>query len=443
MRGREVTDVVLLAPRRADGGHRDRLWSHSRRVWSEMFPDWTLVEGHHDHGPFNRSAAINQAAEAAGPWNVAVIIDCDVLPVEEAVRRAVKVASSETRAAAGFDVRLNLNQRGTEKILRGYKGPWERMVQSKHPLCKSGALAVSRELWDAVGGFDELFVGWGFEDTAFEIACHTVSGQDLWKPDGVPLWHLWHPRSPEHNIRTETFKANRARLNRYQAVDGDKRLIKAILEESTAEYERVTGPDRTIPRILHRTVPKLPSQEAQDFWMQAIKLHPDWIHMDHRDPLEPGMYPETGHLWRRCKSGAQKAGLIRLEVLWSHGGIYIDSDVELYRSLEPLLDCQGFAAWEDRKVVPDAVMGFMRHHPAVRLMLDRAILRVERGEGAWISGPGVTTDTLPGREDVLLLPPGSFYPYHYKEKHRRDDDHRTEQPWAFGAHHWAHSWAGK
>jgi mannosyltransferase OCH1-like enzyme len=218
--------------------------------------------------------------------------------------------------------------------------------------------------------------------------------------------------------------------------------LMAVLEEGAPDAERTTPPERTIPRILHRTVPKLPTQEVQDFWTTAIRLHPDWIHMDHREPLEPGEYPETGRLWKRCSSGAQKAGLIRLEVLWSHGGVYIDSDVELYRSLEPLLDLQGFAAWEDRKVCPDAVMGFKRHHPAVRAMLDEAVRLVQRGQGAWETGPGVTTRNLPGREDVLLLPPGSFYPYHYKEKHRRSEDHATEQPWAFGAHHWAHSWAG-
>jgi hypothetical protein len=45
-----------------------------------------------------------------------------------------------------------------------------------------------------------------------------------------------------------------------------------------------------------------------------------------------------------------------------------------------------------------------------------------------------------GRPDVLLLPPGSFYPYHYSEMERRGDPHHEQQPWAFGAHHWHGSW---
>jgi hypothetical protein len=76
-------------------------------------------------------------------------------------------------------------------------------------------------------------------------------------------------------------------------------------------------------------------------------------------------------------------------------------------------------------------------------MLEMARASILRGEGAWLSGPGVTTAALPGRGDVLLLPPGSFYPYHYSEKEaRRGEDHASEQPWAFGAHHWHHSWKG-
>ena len=36
----------------------------------------------------------------------------------------------------------------------------------------------------------------------------------------------------------------------------------------------------------------------------------------------------------------------------------------------------------------------------------------------WHTGPGVLTDVLPLRRDVLLLPPGSFYPVHYRDPDR-------------------------
>ena len=45
------------------------------------------------------------------------------------------------------------------------------------------------------------------------------------------------------------------------------------------------------------------------------------------------------------------------------------------------------------------------------------------------------------RGDALLLPPGTMYPYHWKNKQQdRAKNHRDAQPWALMAHHWNASW---
>ena len=203
-----------------------------------------------------------------------------------------------------------------------------------------------------------------------------------------------------------------------------------------------------IPHRLYRTVPETTTDEVEAFWAKACELHPTWEHITYREQVDPAWFPITGRAFERCDSGAQKAGLIRLELLLHGGGIYIDSDVELYRPLDSLCGLQGFAAWEDADVVPDAVLGAKADHPAIGKCLQLALERItsgssdwRTGSGAWSTGPGVTTTVLPGRSDFALLPPGSFYPYHYNEKGRRHEDHAAAQPWAFGAHHWHHSWA--
>lgn len=203
-----------------------------------------------------------------------------------------------------------------------------------------------------------------------------------------------------------------------------------------------------IPRRLVRTVPTDTTVEVEAFWAHAVELHPGWEHVTLRDPIDPGAFPLTSPHWATCTSGAQRAGLIRLEELFWRGGIYLDSDVELYRPLDSLLPVYGFAAWEDANCIPDAVLGFEPMAPVVKDMLDEAVTRL--ADGAWESGPGVTTRNLAGEADVLLLPPGAFFPYHYSRKRLFDPTRpqgahaRTrlprEQPWAFGAHHWHHSW---
>lgn len=202
-----------------------------------------------------------------------------------------------------------------------------------------------------------------------------------------------------------------------------------------------------IPARLIRTVPKAPNVEVEQFWNTARVLHPTWDLVTFRDPIDPVAFPITSPHWDRCTSGAQFAGLIRLEALHHLGGCYIDGDVELHQALDPLRTCSAFAAWEDERVVPDAVLGAEAGHPAIAACLDLALTRLysestdwHDGAGAWSTGPGVTTTILPGRTDVLLLPPQSFYPYPYTERHRRHEDHRA--PFTFGAHHWAGSWLG-
>lgn len=199
-----------------------------------------------------------------------------------------------------------------------------------------------------------------------------------------------------------------------------------------------------IPRLIFRTVPERTDPQVEAWWQHAQHLHPGWEFITYRDPLDPADW-STGDLWPMALAPAQLADMIRLDALARHGGIYLDSDVELYRPLTPLLGVEAFAGWEDPGSVPNAVLGAEPGHPAIRLALQRIrelvawpVERFTTAQRIWHAGN--LTRVLVGRPDVLLLPPGSFYPYHYSEKHRRSDDLRTSNPWAFGAHHWHHSW---
>ena len=172
--------VAILVPRRDDGGWRDKLWAHCRAVWEREFPDWPIREGHHEahEGAFNRSQALNRAAAAAGDWDVALIIDSDTISEPQAIRRAVGHALDSGALAVGHRARLMLTRHATRQLLAGRQAPargvnvakvWQDSV--------SCAVAVSHATWDLVGGFDERFVGWGFEDTAFYLASETLTGK--------------------------------------------------------------------------------------------------------------------------------------------------------------------------------------------------------------------------------------------------------------------------
>lgn len=429
--------VVTLVPRRADGGWRDQLWSFCRDWWAGQHPDWHVFEGDHVDGPFNRSAAINAAAENADEWDVAVLLDADVIVDPTAVGNAVEIAHTMGRLVVPHSERIMLHEPGTRKVLAGSREGWRNpgyvhrgrrdgmLIYTDSVSC---AVAVPRSLWDQVGGFDPLFVGWGWEDNSFVAACETFSGPLIRLAS--ELYHLHHDPAPgaDPRKRTELTAVNEARFWRYHAARGDRAAMQVLLDERHA----------TIPRILHRTVPEHTSPEVEGWWDDFARLHPGWDLRTHRDPLDPTDWPLTSDLWSRCANGAQLAGLIRLEALVTHGGVYVDSDMRPVRPLDPLLAHRAFAAWEDERVVPDAVLACTPQHPAFVECLRLARESIERGEDAWKSGPDVTTRVLPGRADVALLEPAAFYPVHYREQHllgTRDDDPRV-----FAEHQWHGSW---
>lgn len=259
-----MTPVVrLIVPRRRDGGHRDRVWDFCKRYWTATRPKWRIVEGDHDEGPFNRAAAINRAAR--GRWDVAVILDADTLLDAEAIDSAIEQTLDTKAVSLPFSHRLLLSARGTERVLAGEEH-WDRWVESvQRPNDRyryiSGSLVVPRCLWDAVGGFDERFCGWGGEDDAFFAACTVLSGHDA-RTSRIPgkAWHLWHQTSPWMDRNSALYRMARALAERYLRADV-KQMLELLEEPRTPEQVVLvcltTGKRATLDKTLASTEAKL------------------------------------------------------------------------------------------------------------------------------------------------------------------------------------------
>lgn len=62
--------------------------------------------------------------------------------------------------------------------------------------------------------------------------------------------------------------------------------------------------------------------------------------------------------------------VMRMLVLYEHGGIYLDTDVELLGGFDTLLDCPAFAGFENRTNVGTAVIGAEPGNEVIGKMLD-------------------------------------------------------------------------
>lgn len=219
--------VAVVVPRRSDGGHRDLVWEWLAARWAREHPGYLVVEGHHDEGPFNRSAAINAGVAAAGPFDVLVIADADSFVAPEQLAQAVATAVATGQLTLAYDLFCYLDRSMSAKVMAGYPGDWHAGVAWTLDWAVSSMVVVPAGLWWTLGGADEGFVGWGGEDFALRHALETFGG-GMHRTSG-PVWHLWHPSQP-HDA-DDVFPA-RQRL--YAAAAGNEAAMRVLVDQLRA-----------------------------------------------------------------------------------------------------------------------------------------------------------------------------------------------------------------
>lgn len=97
------------------------------------------------------------------------------------------------------------------------------------------------------------------------------------------------------------------------------------------------------------------------------------------------------------KKWAFLSDFVRLAVVWEHGGLYFDTDVELVKSPDGLLVYDAFYGFENNTAVNTGQgFGAVVHHPTVEAMI-RQYLVIEpdgRGEFPAVACPKFNTDAL-------------------------------------------------
>jgi hypothetical protein len=224
--------TVVLVPRRAGNPVRDANWEWCRKIWEQQ--GWPIFEGHHDEpGLFNASKARNAAAAAAGDWDVAIFADADTVPWDwRAVKAAVPLAAKTGRFVRPFSSYHMLDEEASRSFMTTGVLPRHGM----HRLGESaygGIHVVPRRLWEASGGYDERFLGWGSEDAAFEFTCRALGGFTR-LPGNV--YHLWHPMQPR-DPSTPQYQANIALGARYRAATRPRAMRALLAERDGAEPE--------------------------------------------------------------------------------------------------------------------------------------------------------------------------------------------------------------
>lgn len=133
--------------------------------------------------------ARNVGARALNDETILVFNDADTICPPGQIREAVRLAGEAPGLVFAYDLYVRLTEAGT--VGHSLGKPIEDCTIDRviHNSGSMGCVAISRACFEEVGGFDEAYLGWGYEDLDFAERCDR-----LWPIRRVtgPVYHLWH-----------------------------------------------------------------------------------------------------------------------------------------------------------------------------------------------------------------------------------------------------------
>lgn len=225
-------NVVIVVPWRDRGDeHRRANFMHVMNWLLDADIGEVLVcDDGRDRGPFNRSAAYNAGRNHRPAAKAYIWHEADMVVPHIQLAEAVRMSKAFTGLVVPFHTYSYLSEADSARVLDGTPlrsvGPAEyEMAQGR----AVGAVGVTSDVtMRAVGGWDETFEGWGFDDRAmaraFQVCCRATRyapgyGHHLWHP---PAWSRDDPsfRGGSEGISYDeqaATAANKTRFDRYLA----------------------------------------------------------------------------------------------------------------------------------------------------------------------------------------------------------------------------------
>jgi mannosyltransferase OCH1-like enzyme len=205
-----------------------------------------------------------------------------------------------------------------------------------------------------------------------------------------------------------------------------------------------------IPKIFHFIWigPNEFPKESNVYIESWKKLHPDYMFCFWNDTNIPLLYNQSEY--NNSKIMAMKADILRYELLYIFGGIYVDCDFMALKNIEQLIIPNGyigFSGYECKKYIAIGLMGFcsediVLHNIIKYLSLNIKIHKdaIQKNDIPRLSGPKYFTEMWDIYKTDLhhAFSPEYFYSYTFEDKLYGREYQTTENNYAI--HFWNHSW---
>jgi len=219
--------VSVAIPYTSDDEHRQAARRYVLAWYARHHPDWEIIEGD-CVGEWSKGRALAAATERAS-HDILVVADADSIVPADTLNDAVRRVADGANWVMPHRTVYRLSQTHTERVYAGAEPQRRDTARSPYTgVIGGGIVALSRQTWQAVGGIDPRFVGWGGEDIAFGWALETLCGPGV-RLSG-PLFHLWHEQEPKGDHRRGSPESE-VLAGRYRDAHKKPDAMRALIDE--------------------------------------------------------------------------------------------------------------------------------------------------------------------------------------------------------------------
>ena len=342
---------------------------------------------------------------------------------------------------------------GSLGCLQSHVRAWEQVVQANTPmLILEDDVRFNRQLFDSMLPYLLYSLPTNFSLLYFgNLIGHVMESQLtdynelLWKMNGSNWGTYAYLISPQgaaallEYVYPAQAQVDSTIINIALSQSLNVFMSKQLLVKTENKFRRRSKTQRylvspiVIPQVFHFIwlgAPMKPAHQRNiDLWG---KLHPKWeIRLWTMDSLaKSGLTMYNKDQWAKFSRGArQAADILRYEIIYQYGGIYVDVDFEPLRSLEPILHgVQAFVAHESEPFVCNGIFGAVPGHElSERLVmgLESSMITFQNGTVNQQTGPYHMTRQIDamreeGKTTMKLgfetFAPHVFFPYAWYEK---------------------------
>jgi mannosyltransferase OCH1-like enzyme len=259
--------------------------------------------------------------------------------------------------------------------------------------------------------------------------------------------------------------SNKKDMRKYSKILSNSSCVRFLekLKKHYADFadnvEKNYSKKERIPKIIHQIWLGSPFPEGlrslQKTWQEK---HPEWKYWLWTDEDVADLKLINRKYFDQAKNYAEKADILRLELILKYGGVYIDVDFECVKPLDIFHHtCDFYTGLHaiplmkvDKVRINNAIIGAHKNHPLIKYAVDQIKNYRHESQLMHRSGPDFFTKMIDEVIDDLdginvVFPPNYFYP----RKQGRAKDFRIKpgdiinlQPETCGIHLYASTWVG-